>query len=392
MWSGRGQVALAGVGFSAIERRPSRLLSDYALEAALAAVDDCGIELQEIDGLATYPSAPYIGALNRDGEDIVTPEFFMSLAKMPNVTWYSHAGAGLILASLRDAANALLADACKYVPTWRAMNTPPGTSGPQSGYEPHGDAQFSAPHGIGSAIQWHAMVYRRYLEMYGASRDATALLATSFRRNAQMNEHAFFADRALTYAEYMSSRWISDPLCLYDCDIPVTACVAIVMTRADRAHALRHAPAYLAAIGQQAATRAARIDFALHDHIDSAASLVDGLWSDSGISPRDISAAQLYDGFSPSVLYWLEAAGFCGRGEAHEFVRDGRISLSGELPTNTFGGSLSQGRLHGLGHVAEAVLQISGRAGSRQLASPDAISVFDGSPMMRAGGLVLTRE
>jgi acetyl-CoA acetyltransferase len=392
VWSGRGRVALAGVGFSAIDRRPSRPLSDYALEAALAAAGDCGIELEEIDGLATYPSAPYLGALNRDGEDIVTPEFFMSLARMPNLTWYSHAGAGLILASLRDAVNALLADACNYVLVWRAMYVPPGTYGRPPEYKARGDAQFSAPYGIGSAIQWHAMAYRRYLELYGASRDATALLATSFRRNAQLNEHAFFAGRGLTYEEYMSSRWISDPLCLYDCDIPVTACAAIVMTTADRARALRHAPAYLAGIGQQTATRAARVDFALHDHIDSAASLVHGLWSDSGLSPGEISAAQLYDGFSPSVLYWLEAAGFCGRGEAHEFVRDGRISLTGELPTNTFGGSLSQGRLHGLGHVAEAVLQISGRAQSRQLPSPDAICVFDGSPMMRAGGMVLTRD
>ena len=120
--------------------------------------------------------------------------------------------------------------------------------------------------------------------------------------------------------------------------------------------------------------------------------LADQLWRDSGLGPADMAAAQTYDGFAPSTWYWLEAAGFCGRGEAHAFIQDGRIALDGALPVNTFGGSLSQGRLHGMGHIAEAVLQLSGRAGERQLGDPGAIAVFDGSPMLRGSGMVLTRD
>ena len=110
--------------------------------------------------------------------------------------------------------------------------------------------------------------------------------------------------------------------------------------------------------------------------------MADRLWSDAGHGPSEMAAAQLYDGFAPSALYWLEAGGFCGRGEALDYIQDGRIALGGE----------SQGRLHGMGHVAEAALQVSGRAGERQIEAADAAAVFDGSPMLRGGGMILTRD
>ena len=122
------------------------------------------------------------------------------------------------------------------------------------------------------------------------------------------------------------------------------------------------------------------------------ASLAQKLWSSSGLGPQDMDAAELYDGFSPSTLYWLEAAGFCQRGEAYAFIQDGRIALEGELPVNTFGGSLSEGRLHGMGHIAEAVFQVTGRAEQRQIPGAAAVCAIDGSPMLRGSGLVLTKE
>ena len=111
-----------------------------------------------------------------------------------------------------------------------------------------------------------------------------------------------------------------------------------------------------------------------------------------GIVGNTDVAAQLYDGFSPSTYYWLEAAGFCGQGEAHSFIQDGRIELTGELPVNTFGGSLSEGRLHGMGHLAEAALQVTGRAGQRQIADCGAACAIDGSPLLRGSGVVFTAE
>jgi acetyl-CoA acetyltransferase len=105
-----------------------------------------------------------------------------------------------------------------------------------------------------------------------------------------------------------------------------------------------------------------------------------------------MDAAQLYDGFNPSTLYWLEAAGFCAPGEGGSFVLDGRIALEGELPVNTFGGSLSEGRMHGMGHIAEAVRQVTGRAEQRQIRDASAACAIDGSPMLRGSGIVVTKD
>lgn len=391
-WEHKGRVAIAGVGFSLIEQRSSSPLGTHALTAAQAAVKDCGLKLSDIDGLATYPQAPFLGAVNRDGEDIISVEMFLNEPQIGDVSWYSQAGNGLVVTAVRDAVNALISGACTYALVWRAMYVPPGSYGHAGMSSAIGDTQFTAPYGCISPIQWHALAYRNYLEKYGARRESLGALALNSRHNANRNEHAIFTDRKLTLDEYMGARMISDPLCLFDCDVPVTACVATVLTTAERARDLRHAPAYVAAIGQQTVNREHLIYHMLHDHIKSGKPLADQLWADSGLAPTDMAAAQLYDGFAPSALYWLEAAGFCGPGEAMDFIQDGRIAIGGDLPVNTFGGSLSQGRLHGMGHIAESVLQISGRAGQRQVSNPDAIVIFDGSPMMRGGGMIVTRN
>jgi len=391
-WEHKGKIAVAGVGFSPIERRSNQPLGRHALTAAHAAVDDCGLKLSDIDGLATYPQAPHLAAVNRDGEDVITVEMFLNEPQIGAVSWYSEAGNGLVVTAVRDAVNALLAGACTYALVWRAMYVPPGAYGVANASAALGDAQFTLPYGCVSPIQWHAIAYRNYLEKHGLKRESLAALALNSRLNANRNEHAIFTDRTLTHEDYMDARMISDPLCLFDCDVPVTACVAMVLTTSERARNLKHDPAYVAAIGQQTTNRENRLHYMLHDHIFSGRPLVDQLWSDSGLQPQDIAVAQLYDGFAPSALYWLEAAGFCGRGEAMDFIQDGRIALDGDLPVNTFGGSLSQGRLHGMGHIAEAVLQISGRAGPRQVKNPNAIAVFDGSPMLRGGAMILTQD
>jgi acetyl-CoA acetyltransferase len=197
----------------------------------------------------------------------------------------------------------------------------------------------------------------------------------------------------MTEEDYLNSRYIAEPLCLFDCDIPIEGCAAFVLTSADRARDLKNPPAYIAACAQNTArNRPAMISYILDDYMACGATLAGKLWGDSGLGPRDIGAAQLYDGFSPSTYYWLEAGGFCPQGEAHAFVQDGRIALEGELPVNTFGGSLSEGRLHGMGHLAEAALQVTGRAGPRQIAGCSASCAIDGSPLLRGSGVVFTAE
>ena len=192
--------------------------------------------------------------------------------------------------------------------------------------------------------------------------------------------------------DYFASRWIAEPLRLFDCDVPVDGCVAMVVTSAERARDLRHPPAYIAGYGQNTAPRRALLHYALDDYMECGGSLARKLWASAGAGPREMNAAQLYDGFNPSTLYWLEAAGFCARGEGEGFVQDGRIALAGELPVNTFGGSLSEGRMHGMGHIAEAVRQVTGRAEQRQIAGAELVCAIDGSPMLRGSGLVVAKH
>lgn len=392
-WAGRGKVAVAGIGFSKLTRKPQGELGRLAFQAARAALDDAGLDATKVDGLATYPDPPFYGAGRRDGVDLVSVEYFLRHFPLaPDVRWYAQVDQGMIAAAVIEAANAIISGMATYVLVWRAMHTPAGTYTRVAARQATGDAQFSLPYGQAAIYQWHAMAYRRYMHLYGATREEMASLAVNQRRNANLNEHAFFRDTSLSREEYLAARYIADPLCLFDCDIPIEGCAAFVLTSAERARDLRQPPAYIAAGAQNTSGRRELISYILDDYMACGATLAGQLWADAGLGPGEMQAAQLYDGFSPSVYYWLEAAGFCKLGEAHSFIQDGRISLAGELPLNTFGGSLSEGRLHGMGHLAEAARQVTGRAGPRQVPGCAAACAIDGSPLLRGSGIVFTAD
>ncbi len=395
MWSGRGKTAIVGIGYSEITRKPQKPLGLLALDACRAAITDSGVDAHHIDGLATYPESPFAGAGNRDGEDVVSVMYVVNhLSLAPDIRWYAQIETGMIASPIIEAVNAILAEACDYVLVWRALHRPlpRKTVGPASIPRAAGDAQFLAPYGCSSIIQWHALAWQRYMHQYGATREALAALAMNSRHNANLNPRAFFYKEPMSHDDYLKSRWIAEPLCLFDCDVPVDGCVAIVITSADRARDLKNPPAYIAGYGQNTAPRRTLLHYALDDYMECGGSLARKLWSSAGLGPNDIDVAQLYDGFNPSTLYWLEAAGFCGRGEGASFVQDGRIALTGELPVNTFGGSLSEGRMHGMGHIAEAVRQVTGRADQRQIPGAEIACAIDGSPMLRGSGIVVTKN
>jgi acetyl-CoA acetyltransferase len=273
----------------------------------------------------------------------------------------------------------------------RAMGLPRGQYHAAPGAEVSGEAQYFAPYHLFAATQTHALAYQRYQRRYGAQREHMATLAVNSRENALRNEMAFFHDRPLTVEDYMSARMISSPLCLYDCDIPVFGAAAIVLCSRDRARDCQNAPAYVLGFGQQT-SRQPRLGgslYTLHDYMELGGRTASRVWESAGIGPKEVNVAELYDGFSPSVWYWLEAAGFCEEGEAFQFIQGGTIALDGDLPVNTFGGSLSEGRMHGMGHVIEAVRQVSGRAAARQVLGAEVAVVFDGSPMLRGSGLAV---
>jgi acetyl-CoA acetyltransferase len=398
MWQGKGKTAIAGIGYSEISRRPQKPLGLLAVDACRAAIADAGLDATQIDGLATYPESPFAGAGNRDGEDVVSVNWIMNhLALAPDLRWYAQIETGMIASPIIEAVNALIAGACAYVLVWRALHRPrPRSTGGGSGHSSApralGDAQFIAPYGASSIVQTHAFAWQRYMHRYGATREALATLALNSRRNANLNPRAFFFKEPMSRDDYFNARWIAEPLCLFDCDVPVDGCVAMLVTTSDRARDLSNPPAYIAGYGQNTASRRTLLYYTLDDYMTCGESLANKLWQSAGLGPQDMDAAQLYDGFNPSTLYWLEAAGFCREGEGAAFVRDGRIAIDGELPVNTFGGSLSEGRMHGMGHIAEAVRQVTGRAEQRQIPGAAAVCAIDGSPMLRGSGIIVTRE
>ena len=391
MWDNRCKIAVSGVGFSKATRTAERPLAAHALDAVKAAVADSGLKLSDIDGLATYPELPATGHAEVDGISIVSVNCMMAMLKLPHLTWHIQTGSVNIGGAVQQAVNALLAGACKYAVVWRAMHNPKGTYQNLPGTYAPGALQFTAPYGFGGPGQHMAVAYTRYLEKNNQSRDKMVTLAITQRKHGLKNPHSYFKE-PLTAEDYFSSRMVAHPFCLYDCDIPVQGAVAIVLTTADRARDLKPTPAYLAGYGQ-------RLHFEVAGRIGSLAPYMEGgrssaqlTWERSGFTPKDVDVAQIYDGFSASVMYGLESYGFCKEGEGLDFIQDGRIELDGELPLNTFGGSLSTGRIHGLWHIIEGVLQASGRAGERQVKDVNVSFVGASAPIVQGTTFIFVKE
>ena len=306
MWENRCKVAVSGVGFSKVSRTAEIPLAAHALTAVKEAVADSGLQMSDIDGLATYPELPATGHAEVDGISIVSVNCMMAMLKLPNLTWHIQVGTTNIGGAVQQAVNALLAGVCKYAVVWRAMHNPRGTYQNLPGAYASGATQFTAPYGFGGPGQGMAVAYTRWLERNNQSREKMATLAVTQRRHTQHNPHAYFHGVPLTREDYFASRMVAYPFCLFDCDIPVQGAVAIVLTTADRARDLKPRPAYIAGYGQ-------RLHFEVAGRIGSLSSYMEGgsssaklTWERSGFAPKDVDVAQIYDGFSASVIYGLE--------------------------------------------------------------------------------------
>lgn len=211
------------------------------------------------------------------------------------------------------------------------------------------------------------------------------------RANAELNPKAVYRD-PITREGYLDSRMISDPLCLYDCDVPVDGSTAVIVSRADTRADLRGVPIRIEAISGALHGRP-RWDMFEDLSSMAAAEVGQSLWQRTTLTPADVDIAQIYDGFTILTLIWLEALQLCPKGEGGSFVEGGtRIALDGELPLNTGGGQLSAGRLHGYGHLHEACLQLRGEAGGRQLSSVPEVAVVAAGGGHPGGAVLLTAD
>jgi acetyl-CoA acetyltransferase len=254
---------------------------------------------------------------------------------------------------------------------WRAMNerSQYRFGQPQaSGYvNPGGGTTFMEwcmPFGAQTPASWEALAAQRYLETYGATNEDLGRVSVVLRKHAATNPAAWFYQRPITLEDHQRSRWIVEPvLRLLDCCQESDGGVALVVTSLERARDLRQPPVRILGAAHSMPYNVEIITNYYHGDLafmPEAAGVAKKLWARTGLSPRDIDVAMLYEAFTPQILKQLEAFGFCGRGEAKEFVKDGHLELDGSAPLNPNGGLLGEAYIHGMNNVAEGVRQVRG--------------------------------
>jgi acetyl-CoA acetyltransferase len=251
----------------------------------------------------------------------------------------------------------------------RAMYNPPRRYHENPMSQAVGSDQWTAPHGLWGPPSQMALAYTEYMQRYGASREAMAHVLVEARRNGARIPWSHWQGQPLTREDYLASRMVADPISVLDCDIPVTGVGAFVLTSAERAADLPNRPVYIAGHAQGRWRSTNSLDFwTLDDIYDGGTAAASMLWQSTGWGPEEVDLPQVYDGFSPMVYFWLETLGFCPVGEAHRFVASGGINAAeGGLPALSGGGALGNGRMHGVPQTLECYLQLSGRAGDRQM-------------------------
>jgi acetyl-CoA acetyltransferase/uncharacterized OB-fold protein len=373
------KVALTGIGMSRIGRRLGVDPLALTVEASRKAVEDAGLTMADIDGLSTYPGGAAAGGHSEGGVTALEE----SLRIRP--TWINGAsetpgqGGSVVAAML-----AVAAGLCRHVlcfrtvweSTWadRLSQRPPSSGGGRV----EGDMMaWRMPYGAMSAGNWIAMNASNHFHRYGTTRAALGTIAVNARRNAGLNPDAIYR-QPMTMDDYFGARMITTPFGLYDCDVPCDGSIAVIVSAADTARDLRRPPVLVDAVGTQITERISW-DQGTLSHEPQTQGPAAHLWSRSSLRPSDVDVAELYDGFTFNCLSWLEGLGFCEVGEAGDFLADPeRISLEGELPLNTFGGQLSAGRTHGYGFIHEAVVQLRGDGGERQVAGAEVAVVSTG--------------
>jgi acetyl-CoA acetyltransferase len=286
------------------------------------------------------------------------------------------------------AAMAVITGQAECVVCWRSVNARSEFRMGGTGRPPPDqlEFQYQVPYGHATPPQQFAMVARAYLDKYGATARDFGAVAVTQRAHALRNERALMRT-PLSMDDYLASRWIVEPLRLFDCCLETDAAVAVVVTTTDRARHLRHVPVTISgAVWGSGHTLFSnrRPDLTCSGAAESAPRL----WSQAGLGPAEVDVAELYDAFTPLVLIQLEDYGFCTAGEGPDLVR------SGALPVNTHGGHLSEGYVHGLNHLAEAVHQLRHECGARQVADAEvALSTGQsGYVMGSTSALVLRRS
>jgi acetyl-CoA acetyltransferase len=356
----RGQAAIVGIGCTEFSKDSGVSVFNLAARAIKTAVADAGLTLGDVDGLATFGP-----------NDSVSPNAVAQALGIQSMSWYldHFLGGSVSISVVGQAALAVSAGVADCVVVYRALNGRSelryNGSGMGRSRQPW-DIPYKMTSGYFAPTQEIAMAARSHMLRYGTQYEDFGRIAIMSHNHAADNERAMLRNR-ITMDEYLSSRFISDPFHLFDCCLESDGAAAVVIVRADRAKDLPHRPAFI-----QGAAWGGGITIANNGWEDVAESparpIAERVYTAAGVGPDDIDFAEFYDCFTYPVLSQIEGYGFAEPGGVPDKLLDGAFDrATGSLPVNTHGGLLCEAYIHGINHVYEAVEQIRGDAGVRQV-------------------------
>jgi acetyl-CoA acetyltransferase len=349
----RGRAAIVGIGNTKRWNAPGRTPFDQLQEAAILALEDCGLTLKDVDGLFCAISSSGLPVLN------VAERLGLSVRHADGTM----VGGASFLFHLQSAVAALENGLCDVALICYGSNQLSAGGRLVSMPDPQ---PYEAPYKPRYPISSYALATARHMHDYGTTRENLADVALAARDWANLNPDAY-ARGPLTREEVLSSRMVSDPITRADCCLVTDGGAALVVTRADRARDLAKKPAYILGTGVAVSHR----QIAAMPNLTTTAAVESGrrAYAMAGVGPADIDHVMVYDAFTITTLLFLEDLGFCPKGEGGAFISSGAIAPGGSLPVNTNGGGLSCNHpgMYGLFTIIEAVEQLRGDCGARQV-------------------------
>ncbi|MFC1441787.1 lipid-transfer protein [Streptacidiphilus sp. N1-10] len=354
----KDRTAIVGIGQTRFAKTLDEPEKTLACRVVLAALDDAGIDPAEVDALASYTM-----------EETDEVELAKSIGA-GDITFFSRTGfgGGGSCATVAHLAMAVATGQASVGVAWRSRKRGSGVRPwTNTSVQLPTPAQWTRPFGLLRPADEIAMLARRYMHEYGATRDHLFNVALACRNRANQNPAAVMYDRPLTREMYMDARWISEPLCLYDNCLETDGALACVVVSAERARDCPQRAVYIHSAAQGLpAQHHGMVNYWNDDPLTGPAwTAARHLWKTADLGPQDVDTAQIYDAFTPLIPLSLEGYGFCGRGEGAAYTEGGALELGGRLPINTAGGGLSEGYVHGFNLINEGVRQLRGSSTSQ---------------------------
>jgi acetyl-CoA acetyltransferase len=364
-----GRVAVAGVGTTRYGKLPEYDAYDLGVWALKSALEDCGLDFGDVDGLIINRIADY----QRFGEITgISPRY-------TTITPGQGRFSGICIQTAVAVIAAGMAEVVALVYGNNGRSAGDHYGGASDAYG-SGGAGLWFPYGMTSPGAFHALMMRRHMEEYGTTTEQLGAVACAFRRHASLNPDAVMRT-PFTLEEYRAARFICEPLRLLDYCLINDGGVAMILTSAERARDLRKPAVYVRGFSQASAL--AGSTFPPDDYWRAPMGRVAAdVYQMAGAGPADMDALMIYDNFTPTVLFSLEGFGFCRPGESGPWVADGKLELGDEFPTNTSGGHLSESYMQGWALNVEAVRQVRGECGARQVAGANLVQYMTAAPVI----------